>query len=184
MVVLINGSFGVGKTTVARLLRGALAGSAIYDPEWVGVALMRLARLVPLKTPGREDFQDLGLWRTSAVAGVRLFRSLVRGPVIVPMTFSRRDYFDEVAAGIRRFDPEVRVFCLKASLPTVKKRLTGRGTQIEGPGADWIARRIVECAEAHRDPHFGEPVDTEGRSAREVCEDVFERLRPSGAEIV
>jgi hypothetical protein len=177
MVVMINGSFGVGKTTVARLLRGALAGSAIYDPEYAGMVLMRLARWAPFKSPGEEDFQDIGLWRTSAVAGVRLFRSLARGPVIVPMTFSRRDYFDEVTAGVRRFDPNIRVFCLKASLPTVKKRLAGRGTPIEGPGAEWIARRIVECAEAHRDPHFGEPVDTEDRSAQEVFADVIGRLK-------
>jgi broad-specificity NMP kinase len=177
MVVLINGSFGVGKSTVARLLRDALPGSAIYDPEWAGLALMRLAKLARLKSPGVEDFQNFGLWRKSAVAGVRLFRSLARGPVIVPMTFSRRAYFDEVVAGVRRFDSELRVFCLKATLPTVKERLAGRGDSTEGPGAEWIARRIVECAEAHRDPHFGEPVNTEDRPAREVAEDLRKRLQ-------
>lgn len=35
-VILINGSFGVGKTSVARALRARLAHSAIYDPEVVG----------------------------------------------------------------------------------------------------------------------------------------------------
>lgn len=180
MIVMINGSFGVGKTTVAGLLRGVLPGSAVYDPEWAGIALMRVAKWAASK--GAEDFQDIGLWRKSAVAGVGLFRFIFPGPVIVPMTFSRRDYFDEVVAGLRRLDPEVRVFCLKASLPTVKKRLEGRGDEIEGPGARWIARRIVECAEAHRDPHFGEPVDTEDRPAREVAEDLIRRLQTPGAE--
>jgi hypothetical protein len=182
MIVMINGSFGVGKTTVARLLRGALPKSVIYDPEWAGLALMRLSKWAALKGPGAEDFQDIGLWRRSAVAGVRLFRSFVSGPVLVPMTFSRRTYFDEVIEGIRRFDPEVRAFCLKASLPTIKKRLVGRGTEIEGPGASWMARRIIECVEAHRDPHFGEPVDTEERSAREVAEDVLKMLQTTRAK--
>src|SRR5437763_7193801 len=100
MVVIINGSFGVGKTTVARLLRGVLHGSVIYDPEWVGMALMRLPKRFGLK--GRDDFQDVALWRSSVAAGVRLFRSFARGPVIIPMTFSRRDYLDEVVAGIGR----------------------------------------------------------------------------------
>jgi broad-specificity NMP kinase len=76
MIVVINGSFGVGKTTVAKLIRRSLPGSAIYDPEWVGFVL-------------------------------------------------------------RRF----------------------------------------ECVEAHNDPHFGEPVDTENRSAREVAEDIIKRLQ-------
>ena len=182
MVVLVNGSFGVGKTTVARLLRGALPGSVIYDPEWAGMALMRLAKLARLKGPGVEDFQHFPLWRKSAVAGVRLFRSFARGPVIVPMTFCRRAYFDEVFAGIRRFDSDVRVFCLKAGLPTVKERLARRGDVAEGPGADWMARRIAECAEAHRDPHFGEPVETEDRPAREVAEDLLQRLRTSNVQ--
>ena len=184
MVVLINGSFGVGKTTVARLLRGALARSAVYDPEWAGMVLMRLSKLARLKGPGAEDFQHFPVWRKSAVAGVRAFRSLARGPVIVPMTFTHRLYFDEVVAGIRRFDSELRVFCLKATLPTVRERLSGRGDMTEGAGAQWLARRIVECAEAHRDPHFGEPVNTEGRTAREVATDLFERLQTSGAEII
>ncbi len=181
MIVLLNGSFGVGKTTVAKLLRDTLRGSAIYDPEWAGIAMMRLPRWVKLKGSGTEDFQNIDLWRRSAVAGVRLFRLFASGPVIVPMTFSRRAYFDEVVMGFRRLDPELRAFCLKASLPTVKKRLVARGTGTEGPGAEWLARRIVECAEAHRETHFGEPVETEDRTAREVAQDITERLRQSCA---
>jgi hypothetical protein len=177
MIVVINGSFGVGKTTVARLLREAFPGSAVYDPEWAGLALMRLPRWVGLRGAGTDDFQDIELWRRLTVAGVRLFGLFADGALIVPMTFSRRDYLDEVVAGLRRHDPATRVFCLRAGLPTVRGRLAGRGTKLEGPGSQWIARRIVECAEAHRDPHFGEPVDTEGRSAREVAEHIAARLR-------
>lgn len=182
MVILINGSFGVGKTTVARLLRDALPGSVIYDPEWAGFVLQRL--------PGRgrrsrasDDFQDFRLWRSSAVAGVRLFRAFARGPVIMPMTFTHRAWFDEVVAGIRRFEPDLRIFLLRASQETVKRRLVGRGTPVEGPGSEWMARRIAECAEAHRDPHFGEPVETENRGAAEVAREIVRQLAssPSGA---
>jgi hypothetical protein len=181
MIVLINGSFGVGKSTVAKLLRRALPGSAVYDPEWAGSVLMRLPGWIKLRGSGTDDFQDIALWRRSAVAGTRLFRLFAPGPVIVPMTFSRRAYFDEVVTGVRRLSPELRVFCLKASLPTIKNRLARRGTRAEGPVAEWLARRIEECADAHRDPHFGEPVDTEGRSAREVAEEIVRRLQQTGA---
>jgi len=177
MIVMINGSFGVGKTTIAKLLRHSLPGSAIYDPEWVGFVLKRLPKWVKLNGSGSGDYQDIVLWRRSAVAGVRLFRLCASGPVIVPMAFSRRDYFDEVIAGIEPLDSELRVFCLKAGLATIKKRLVERGTEVEGPGTEWIARRIIECVEAHDDPHFGEPVDTEGRSAYETAEEIIKRLQ-------
>src|SRR5262245_33629052 len=177
MIVVINGSFGVGKTTIAKLLRNSLPGSAIYDPEWAGFVLRRLPEWIKLKGSGSDDYQDIVLWRWSAIAGVRLFRLFASGPVIVPMAFSRRDYFDEFVMGIEPLDAELRVFCLKASLATVKKRLVERGTKIEGPGTEWIARRVMECVEAHRDSHFGEPIDTENRSAREVAEDIARRLQ-------
>ena len=180
MIVMINGSFGVGKTTIAKLLRRSLPGSVIYDPEWVGFVLRQLPKWVKLNGSGSGDYQDIVLWRRSAVAGVRLFRLCASGPVIVPMAFSRRDYFDEVIRGIELLDSELRVFCLKASLATVKKRLVERGTNVEGLGAEWIARRIIDCVEAHNDPHFGEPVDTENRSAHEVAEDIINRLRSNG----
>lgn len=184
MIVLINGSFGVGKTTVAKLLRDALKGSVIYDPEWAGIVMMRLPRWSKLKGAGTGDFQDIDLWRRSAVAGVRLFRLFASGPVIVPMTFSSRPYFDEVVSGFRRLEPDLRVFCLQANLPTVKERLVGRGTKIEGTEGEWIARRIVECAEAHRDRHFGEPVNTEEHTAREVAEEIVRRLQQPCAATV
>jgi hypothetical protein len=180
MILMLNGSFGVGKTTTAKLLRAALPGSAIYDPEWVGIGLMRLPKWIKLEGSGTDDFQDIRWWRKSAVAGVRVFRMFVSGPVIVPMTFTDRAYFDEVSAGLKGLDPELRVFCLKASLPTVKNRLANRGDKPAGAGAQWTARRIIECADAHRDPHFGEPIDTEGRPAPEVAAEIVKRLRRPG----
>ena len=177
MIVVINGSFGVGKTTIAKLLCGFLPGSVIYDPEWVGFALKRWPNWIKLHGSGTDDYQDLDLWRRSTVAGVRLFRWLASGPIIIPMAFSHYGYFDEVVRGIEGFDTELRVFCLRASLETIRKRIVTRGTEIDGPGAEWITRRAKECVVAHCDAKFGEPVDTEERSAREVTEDIVRRLR-------
>lgn len=177
MIVMINGSFGVGKTTVGNLLGDALSGSVIYDPEWAGYVLQRLPKWIRLEGSGTDDYQNLRLWRLSAVVGTRLFRRFASGPVIVPMTFSERAHFDEMIGGIRSFEPDLRVFCLKASLSTVKARLLQRGTHLEGAEAKWIARRVIECIEAHRDSHFGEPVNTEGRSADEVAQDICKRLQ-------
>lgn len=174
MVVMINGSFGVGKTTVAKLLRRALPGSVIYDPEWFGFVLRRIPKIFYKKK--QDDYQHSRLWRSSIPAGVRLLRRFRRGAIIVPMAFCEREYFDEVVGGIKKIDKNLKIFCLRANLETVRQRLTARGDRIEGVGSEWIARRIVECAEAHQNPHFGEPVETENRTAEEVSREIIRRL--------
>jgi hypothetical protein len=176
MIVIINGSFGVGKTTIARLLRRAIPGSMIYDPEWAGSVLMRLPSWIHLSGRRTDDFQDIELWRRSAIAGTRLFRAIAPGPVIVPMAFSRRDYFDEIVLGIQEFDSEVKVYCLRAGMPTVLRRLEGRGAKIAGGDSEWIVRKARACIDAHRDTHYGEPVETEGVAAAEVAQDILSRI--------
>lgn len=176
MILIINGSFGVGKTTVARLLRRQITGSRLYDPEWAGSILMRLPSLIRPHGSGTDDFQDIDLWRRSVVHGTKIFRAFARGTVIVPMAFSRRDYFDEIVRGMREFDDELKVYCLKAGMLTILKRLEQRGAKIEGGESNWIIRKSQECIEVHQDANFGEAVNTEGVSAVEVAKDILRRL--------
>jgi len=176
MIILINGSFGVGKSTIAKLLRDALPGSSIYDPEWVGLILMRAGKWFKIEGSGTGDFQDIPLWRSSIAAGTMLIGRFASGPIIVPMTFSCRDYFDEVLTGLRRRGSELSVFCLRASLATIEHRLEKRRLDPDSKDGVWISRRIRECVEAHRDPHFGDPVDTESRTAREVADEILKRV--------
>ena len=171
MIIIINGAFGVGKSTVGRLLWRKIPGSRLYNPEWAGSVLMRIPFL-SFKGSGTDDFQDVELWRRSVVHGTRIFHLFSGGTVIVPMAFSRRDYFDEVLVGMREFDDEIRVFCLKAGMETIRKRLEQRGGEM-----DWPLRKAKECIEAHQDPHFGATVDTEGVNAEEVARDILGRLR-------
>ena len=86
MVVFINGSFGIGKTTVSRLLAAQLPGSLILDPEPMGIALMHLAAI---GAPRKDDFQDLAAWRWLSARAIRLARKF-RGTVIVPMALGAR----------------------------------------------------------------------------------------------
>jgi hypothetical protein len=176
MILILNGSFGVGKTTVGRLLRRRIAGSRLYNPEWTGSILMRLPSLIKPEGSGTDDFQDIDLWRKSVVRGTRLFRAFARETVIVPMAFSRRDYFDEIVGGMREFDNRVKVFCLQAGLATILNRLRRRGEKIEGGDEDWVVRKARECIEAQSDAHFGEPVNTEDLSAVEVADEILKRL--------
>jgi hypothetical protein len=136
---------------------------------------MRLPSFVQLRGSGTDDFQDIDLWRRSVVRGTGIFQSLSKGTVIVPMTLKRRDYFDEIVGGFAEFDEQVRVFCLKAKMPTILKRLDKRRASIEEK--NWTRRKAEECVEAHADAHFGEPINTEELSAFEVADEILKRLR-------
>jgi predicted kinase len=176
-VILVNGSFGVGKTTVARAMRGMLPRAAIYDPEYAGLLLRKVARWAPLAGSETDDFQDMPAWRRSVVWGTRAACLLNAGPVIVPMTFDEPVYFDEVLQGIRAFAPEATAICLTATVATVRDRLIGRGTDPDGA---WIARRVEQCVRAHVDDRFGSRIDTEGRSPDAVAREILESLRVRG----
>ena len=176
MIILINGSFGIGKSTVARLLRRRIPQSLVYNPEWTGSVLMRLPRWIKLRGAGTDDFQDIDLWRKSVITGVRLVHSVTTGAVIVPMAFSRREYFDEVLNGLRSFDPNVRVFCLRADMATILERLDARSRHGRKRAVAWSARKARACVASHEDEHFGEPVDTVQASASQVAKAILHRL--------
>lgn len=156
MFVLINGAFGIGKSTVARELKSLLPKSVIFDPEWVGFVLRRI--------PGRRisDFQDLTSWRQLAVMGARCFGA-IRTPVIIPMAFSNSGYLDEVRAGLARSRQPVLHFCLTAPVEVVRERLTARGEPLGDPAWSWVHRRAAECCEAHQSSDFATHVPTEKR---------------------
>lgn len=174
MILLINGSFGIGKTTVGRILRQRIAGSVLYNPEWTGSVLMRLP--IKFEGSGTDDFQDIDLWRKSAVGGIKIFRHFAHDTVIVPMAFCRKDYFDEVVGGIRKFDNEVRIFCLQASIETILRRLEKRGEKIEDGEANWSVSKIKKCIEAHKNIGFGEAINTDELNAGEVADAILKRL--------
>jgi predicted kinase len=176
VIVVLNGAFGIGKTTVARLLVRALPGAALFDPEPIGLVLRRLSSFIPLRGRGTDDFQDLPAWRSLTVRGARLVRAL-RSTVVIPMAFDRLDHLDEIRTGIAAIDPNVRHFCLTAPLATVHQRLRRRGAHAGDPRAAWMYRRAAECVAAHAAAAFAVHVPTEGRSAEEVAGLILERLR-------
>jgi len=162
MFVLINGAFGIGKSTVARELRALLPKSAIFDPEWVGLALQR--------TPGRKasDFQNLVSWRRLTVLSARCLVA-VRNPLIIPMAFSNRTYLDEVLLGLAKSGRPVLHFCLTASIEVVRERLKARGEPLGDPAWSWVHRRAAECCVAHQSPAFATHIRTDQRSPAAVA---------------
>ena len=175
MVVLLNGAFGVGKTTVARLLRRRLPSGLLFDPERIGYVLRRLPRWLPLDGLRRDDYQHCPMWRRLTVRGIRVGR-LVRSNVVVPMAFSEVSYLREIRAGIARFDEDIMHLCLVAPLEVVHQRLRSRGEDPASPGGAWAFRRASECCEAHAAPEFAEQVPTAGRTPEAIVGDLLRRI--------
>jgi len=139
VILLLNGAFGIGKTTLARLLKQRLPHSVIYDPELLGMTMQRALRLVGVRV---DDFQDLWLWRRLTIVALRVAR-LTSLHVIVPMAISNRDYLRELQRiGL------IHV-CLVAPVEEVHARLRARGA-----ASEWEFRRAAECCDVHRGEEF------------------------------
>ena len=170
MYVLLNGSFGVGKTTVARHLRRFLPRARIFDPEWVGLALMRM--------PGydRSDFQELAAWRRLSILGARA-TGVLSSTVIVPMAFSDRSILAEFREGLALSGRPVLHFCLTAPLDVVRSRLAARGESAEDPDYAWVHRRAEECCRAHGSDDFATHVPTEGSPPERIAAVIARRIQ-------
>jgi gluconate kinase len=164
MIVLINGGFGVGKTTTALLLLDRIAPSLLYDPEKIGFAVRAILRDV---APA-DDFQDYPEWRALTVDAARQLRAHRNHALIVPMTVLRRDYFTEITDGLRAIDPDLRLLRLTASEETLRRRILARPDN-EGPH-EWALSHLPAVLRAMADPLFGVEVLTENRTPAEVAE--------------
>jgi predicted kinase len=152
--VLINGAFGIGKTTVARRVRALLPGAVLFDPEWIGFALRRLPGV-----PKTDGYQNLRSWRRLSILGARALGSVSR-VVLLPMSFSDPAVLAEIRSGLTAGGRPVHHFCLVAPLDVVQARLTCRGEPIDDPRWTWVHRRAAECVVAHRGAEFATPTST------------------------
>src|SRR5437879_6451350 len=100
----------------------------------------------------RGDFQDLPQWRSSVVSTLQQVEPRHAGPVIVPMSIVRDDYFDQIVGGLRARGTEVRHYTLSATPETLRARLRQRMAYVVGRliGRDetWALRQIDRCVAA------------------------------------
>ena len=163
MIVHLNGAFGVGKTTVARLLVRRLPHACLYDPEHVGTLVRSLGR-------SHEDYRDDPVWRRLVVAVAGALHSDVSAHLVVPMTLSRAEHLAEIVAGLRSVDPDLRLFRLVASEDVLRGRILARPDD-DGPH-EWCLRHLASGLAAMRDERFGSEIPTDGRTPDEIADEV------------
>jgi predicted kinase len=163
-IVLINGPFGVGKSTTAALVARQLPNSVIFDPETVGTCLSHMLGRAALG----DDYQDLPLWRHLFVDIALNLQRDWRPAVIIPMNVWRHDYFTEIVTGLGRTGVPVACFRLICSPKTLRARILGR-PDAEG-GHEWCLSHMESGLAAANDPRFGIAIDTENRDPQAVAE--------------
>lgn len=167
MIVFINGTFGVGKTTVAEHLVGRLPGSLLFDAELVGYFLRRI--VTPIENP--DDFQDLAMWRSLTVTTARELRATYGRTLIMPMTISCPNYFREIVGSLRATEPDLHHFTLTATPATLETRIHQGGKAIE-----WRLAHLLPCTTALAAPEFATHIATDGKTPDEVVDAIVARL--------
>jgi hypothetical protein len=170
MILFINGPFGVGKTSVAKVLVQKMPHSMLYDPEAIGAVLHRV--FGPFWKA--EDFQDYALWRHLLVVGARMVKMVSTRTLVIPMTVWRRDLFDPIIAGLRKVDPDLSCFRLTAPRDVLLDRIASDTEDRDAYG--WRMAHVEACLKSSRDPAFGTEICTDGRTHVEVAGQILKSL--------
>jgi len=155
MAIWINGAFGVGKSSVTRVLQERIPDAVVADPERIGWVMKR--------TFWRgQDYQDVALWRRLTVRQVA--RADAKGTAIVPMTVVARELFEELTK-------DTTVFALVAERATIEARIAG------APDAhEWRRANLDRCLAAFADDSFGTRIHTDGLTPEQVADEILSRL--------
>lgn len=177
MVIIINGSFGVGKTTVAKILRQKIDEGVVFDPEKIGFVLRRLPAFFPFSGRNFDDYQDISLWRSLNIRLIDFCHRFRSSKIIVPMAFSNLDILNEFRWELEKKNIEIRHFCLTASQETIFKRLEKRGVQPLSGESQWIYRKATHCCQVHKLREYQEQINTEEKSPSEVADEIIQKLK-------
>lgn len=170
---MINGAFGVGKTTVANRLHRSITNSMVYDPEEIGFMLRNLITdEIKSEDEKTDNFQDLELWKILVVKVAELLQLKYRKNLIVPMTIFNKDYFNYIFNGFKMIDKYTYHFCLIAKEETIYERLRMRG-EIEG---NWCFRQTKKCLEAFEDTCFEEFILTDAVDVDDIVKTIVTRI--------
>jgi tRNA uridine 5-carbamoylmethylation protein Kti12 len=170
LIIFINGPFGVGKTTTARLVAKRLGRAVIFDPEFIGMLLHRFLRDIS----GVEDFQNYKLWAPLTAYTARLLSRITKKPVIVPMTVSNKARWKYLTKAVKSDDRTVVCVRLTCSEEVLRQRILDRPH--EGGPHEWCLNHVADGVRMMSDPDFGEAVDTENNKPEAVAEIVCSLL--------
>ncbi|WP_127539541.1 AAA family ATPase [Paenibacillus illinoisensis] len=173
MIVMINGAFGSGKTSAAKMLQPLINNSMIYDPEEIGYMIRKLIPEECREENERtDDFQDIELWRVLTVKTAVEVRRKYNKHLIVPMTIYKEENFNHIYNGFKAIDEELYHFSLVATEETIYKRLAKRGDEFGG----WQYQQAPKVVHALKDDKFGIHLITDHLETSEVVDIILRKI--------
>lgn len=139
MIIWLNGAFGAGKTTCATELAKQISNSHVFDPETIGEYIHNNCPR-PLQ---KEDFQDYPLWRTFTYEMLCMLATEYEGHIIVPMTLTNVQYYNEIIRRLEENNITVKHFILTVEKDVLIERLSERKE-----AGTWAAQQIDRCLSA------------------------------------
>lgn len=165
-VIWINGAFGAGKTTSARLLAHAIPGSVILDTEEIGSML----RLVLQPVAPVLDFQQWMAWRVlvADVINAVVDELPPDGPrtIIIPQTITEHSYWAQIRAAVRR---EVEIVPVSLHVTSDEHRCRVEADVEEPEAMPWRLAKFENFRSADWIADEFELIESTGRAPSDVA---------------
>jgi len=167
VIVWLNGTHGVGKTTTSALVQRLIPGSRVLDAEKVGETLMDITPGLP----ATDNFQHWAPWRPLVVDTARRVLEYTGGTLVMPMTVLVEEYWREISEGLDGHGVEVRHVVLHADPATLRTRILEDHAMGPSPFRLAYVDAYAEAARTwlHDAAHV---VDTTDRTPQQVAEQV------------
>jgi predicted kinase len=120
VIIWLNGTFGVGKTSTADRLAALIPDGRVFDPETVGAMLRANLADRPV-----SDFQDWPAWPPLVAAALIEITRMTGQNVIAPQTVLKREHLDQVLVPLRVAGLEVFQVLLDADEAVLRSRIEG-----------------------------------------------------------
>lgn len=172
MIVWLNGTHGVGKTTTSELVQQLIPESRVFDAEKVGETLMDIRPGLP----ETDNFQHWPPWRPLVAETARRVLDYTGGTLVMPMTVLVESYWDEISADLARYRIPVQHFVLHADHETLRRRI--EGDTVMGPST--FRMSYLDAYEQAFDTWLhdaAEVIDTTGLTQAEAAQQVVAAVR-------
>lgn len=172
MIVWLNGTHGVGKTTTSALVQRQLPNAQVLDAEKVGEVLTDIKPGLP----ATGNFQHWDPWRPLVVETARRVHEFTGGILVMPMTVLVESYWREISDGISRYGIPIMHFVLHADQSTLRDRI--QNDKVLGPSTFRFAYLEPYAQAAHTWLHNeAEVIDTTDitpeQAARQIADSVL-----------
>lgn len=141
MILWLNGTFGVGKTTTANAICDHADGWRLFDPEWVGYMLR-----ANLRDREIDDFQDIEPWRSLVPRTMHEIAGLTGDRLVAVQTVLVEQYWRELRRHSESLGLRVFHVVLDCRIDELRRRI--EQDDVERDAREWRIDHIPAASSA------------------------------------